>query len=318
MKALAYRQFGSAEVLNIENDLPEPTPADDEIVVEVKATSINVIDYRVRNGVLWPLADKKFPKIPGADAAGRVVAVGSRVQQLRMGDLVVGMTNPFQGGTFAERVAVKASCAARIPDGVEIEQAACLPIAGLAALLSIRDLGKVRNGCRVLINGASGATGLFAIQIAKKLGAHVTAVCGTKGIDSCRALGADVAIDYKREKLAPTTPFDVLLEYSSAMPFKVGRTYLSKNGLFIDASPTIPRFIGSILTNPFRSQKHLMLQTAATTANLEYLLQLVQSGELKVTIADRYPLAESRRAFSQMEAGGTVGKIVIRVGDPAR
>lgn len=313
MKAMTYRKFGGPEALHVE-EVAEPVPAADEVVLEVKASSINVIDYRARRGILWPLVNKNFPKVPGADAAGTVAAVGSAVSQFKVGDRVVGMTNPFKGGAFAQRVALKASCAARIPDEVDFEQAACLPVAGLAALLSIRDLGKVQTGTHVLINGASGAAGLFALQIAKAFGAQVTAVCGTRGIDLCRTMGADAVVDYRREKLAPHRPFDVILEYSSALPFQVGRKLLTPNGRFVEASPTIPRFIGSMLANPFRSQKHLMLQTAATTADLEYLLSRVGNGQLKVTIAERFPLADAREGFVRMENGGTIGKIIVQVG----
>ena len=155
--------------------------------------------------------------------------------------------------------------------------------------------------------------GLFAIQLAKQLGGHVTAVCGTKGIDLCRGIGADVTIDYKREKLDPHALFDVILEYSSAMPFEVGRKHLTSKGRFIQASPTIPRFIGSMLANPIRGQKHLMLQTAATTTDLEYLLSRVQRGELKVTIAGRSQLNDAQAGFIQMEKGGTTGKIIVQI-----
>jgi NADPH:quinone reductase-like Zn-dependent oxidoreductase len=312
MKALIYRQFGTAEVLQIE-DIPEPKLPDDAVLVNQRATTVNVIDSRSRNGSLWPFVNKKFPKIPGVDVAGVVVAVGRKVKRFQVGDAVFGGTNPFQGGAFAEVVAVSESMLTAKPETLSFDQAAALPIAGLAALQSLRDLGKVKQGDAVLIYGSSGAMGLYAIQLAKQFEAHVTAVCGTQGVSASNLMGADVVIDYKMEPVTFNRGFDTILDLSSKFPFTQARQYLKPEGRFVEPSPTIPKFIGSKLLNPFRRQKHLMLQTALRPDDLALLASLVASGKLKVTIAKIYPFTATKQAFIDMEKGGTVGKIVVSV-----
>ena len=310
MKALTYRQFGGAELLQIE-DAPKPVPPDDGVVVSMKASSLNVIDIRSLKGLMAPFVNGKFPKIPGTDVAGIVIATGSRARKFKVGDRVFGATNAFKGGAFAEFVAVPESALTVIPESLPVEEAAALPTTGLAALYALRDLGRAKPGDRILIYGSSGAAGLFAIQIAKSLGAEVSTVSGTSGAATSKAMGANEAIDYKSGPVEFRGKFDVIVDFSSNFPFAVARNHLTVEGRFIEASPSIPKFIGSLLANPFRRQKHLMLQTVARTADLDYLVSLVQRGQLKVTIAKRFPLYEARQAFIDHDRGGVVGKIAI-------
>ena len=310
MKALTYRQFGGAELLQIE-DAPKPVPPDDGVVVSMKASSLNVIDIRSLKGLMAPFVNGKFPKIPGTDVAGIVIATGSRARKFKVGDRVFGATNAFKGGAFAEFVAVPESALTVIPESLPVEEAAALPTTGLAALYALRDLGRAKPGDRILIYGSSGAAGLFAIQIAKSLGAEVSTVSGTSGAATSKAMGANEAIDYKSGPVELRGKFDVIVDFSSNFPFAVARNHLTVEGRFIEASPSIPKFIGSLLANPFRRQKHLMLQTVARTADLDYLVSLVQRGQLKVTIAKRFPLYEARQAFIDHDRGGVVGKIAI-------
>jgi 2-desacetyl-2-hydroxyethyl bacteriochlorophyllide A dehydrogenase len=311
MKALTYDHFGNADALHV-SDLPKPVPGKNEVVIAVRATSVNVIDNRVRQGTMGPLVNKKFPKVPGSDVAGVVTEVGADVGDFKVGDAVFGAVDPFKGGAASEYVKVPASQLAMKPKALSFEEAASLPIAGLAALYSLRDLGKVSAGSKVLIHGASGAVGLFAIQIAKASGAHVTAVAGTSGLAAVKDMGADIAIDYKKQDATafPST-FDVIINASGKFPFSAGKKFLTADGRLIEPSPTIPVFIGSKIANLFRRKKHLVLQTFPKRQDLDHLSKLIETGALRTTIARRFGFAEAAEAFATQEKGGVVGKLIV-------
>lgn len=311
MKAIAYDKFGPVEVLHAA-ELPKPTAAKGQVVVAVRASSINVIDNRVRNGLMGPLVSKKFPKVPGADVAGVVTEVGPGVTGVKAGDAVFGAVDPMKGGAFAEFVGLAARQLAPKPASLSFEEAATLPIAGLAALISLRDLGKLKAGAKVLIHGASGAVGLFAIQIAKHMGAHVTAIAGTSGIAAVKDAGADVAIDYrKQDGQRFDMMFDLILNASGQMPYAKAKHHLMAGGTLIEPSPTIPMVIGSTIANLFRSRKHKTLITIPRRADLEALSGMIAAGVLKPTVARVYPIADAKQAFAAMEKGGTVGKLIV-------
>jgi NADPH:quinone reductase-like Zn-dependent oxidoreductase len=310
MKAMTYDHFGQADVMRLSEVAP-PKATERSVVVAMHATSVNVIDIRARLGLLSPLVNKRFPKTPGADVAGIVASVGHKTTGLKVGDRVFGATNAFKGGAFAEFVAVPEAALAKMPPSMSFEDAATLPIAGLAALYSLRELGNATKGSRVLIYGGSGAAGLFAIQLAKHFGAHVTSISGTGGVEASRAMSADITIDYKAGPVKLDGRFDIIIEFAGVLDFPAARRHLADRGRFIDASPTIPKVIGSTLFNLLRKQKNQMLMTAAKSKDLAFLASLVEAGTLKVTIAKSYPLSEAKQAFLHHEAGGTVGKVVV-------
>lgn len=310
MRAVSYDRFGGPEVLGF-TERPAPVAKDREIVVRVEARSINLIDIRVRSGMLGPLVSKRFPKVPGADFAGTIVAAGAAVSGLRVGDRVFGAANPFQGGSFAEALAVPAAQVAPLPPGLEAGTAAVLPIAGLAALQTIRDLGRLLPGQKLLLHGATGPVGLYALQLAKALGAHVTAVGGA-GLETARALGADALIDYRSgAAVPPMARFDVILNASGKLPFGKARALLAPAGRLIEPTPTIPLFIGSKIGNLFRQQKHLALATQPRTADLAHLAALVVEGRLKLVIAATFAFEDALKAFALVERGGVVGKVLV-------
>lgn len=259
------------------------------------------------------LVNKHFPKIPGADVAGVVETGGAGVTRFRPGDTVFGATNPFQGGAFAEFVALPEGAIAGKPPALSFEQAAALPITGLAALYSLRELGEIHEGSRVIVYGSSGSAGLFAIQLGKLLGGHVTGVCGTDGVGLCEQLGADVVLNYRAGPVTLHGPYDIVIDFSGRFGFDSARHHLTEHGRFIDPSPTVPQFVGAKIANPFRSQKDMMLQTESKTEDLEFLASLVESGKLKVTIAKSFPMTEAQRAFGLQKQGGVVGKIVVTI-----
>ncbi len=310
LRALSYDQFGDASVLHFA-ELPEPGVGDADVLVVIEARSINLIDIRVRSGMLGPLVNKRFPKAPGADFAGTIKAVGGGVKDLKIGDRVFGAANPFRGGAFAERIAVPASQIARLPSALSPSEAAALPIAGLAALQSLRDLGGVKSGQTVLIHGATGPVGLYCVQLVKLMGGRVTAVGGA-GLDTARQSGADVLIDYRSGQSIPSGErFDVILNASGKMPYAIGEAFLKSTGRLIEPSPTIPVFIGSKIGNLFRSRKHMVLATQVLRADLDYLAKVVGEGALKPVIAATFPFNDALAAFALVERGGVVGKVVV-------
>jgi NADPH:quinone reductase-like Zn-dependent oxidoreductase len=317
MQALTYDNFGPLEAMHFAL-IPAPVPSRGEVAVEVRATSLNVIDSRVRNGQMGPLVKKKFPKIPGADFAGTIAALGEGVTDFSVGDPVFGAADPFKGGAFAPRIVVPASQIARKPESLSFEEAAALPIASLAALSALRDLGLIKPGADVLIHGASGGVGLFAVQLAKHFGARVTAVAGSHALSLLRDFGADTVIDYRSPEATGQLGamrfgrnFNVIVNASGKLPYRDGRVFLKPSGRFVEPSPTIPLFIGANIANLFRSQKHLMLAAFPKRADLELLAALAVKGVLKVTLARAFPFSQSKDAFSMMERGGTIGKIVV-------
>lgn len=310
MKAYAYDRFGDAGVLHAA-DLREPVAGPEDVVVTIAARSINLIDIRVRSGMLGPLVSKRFPKVPGADFAGVVTAVGRNVWDLRVGDRVFGAADPFKGGSFAERIAVPARQVSPLPPDLAPAEAAALPIAGLAALQALRDLGALRSGQSILIHGATGPVGLYAVQLARLMGARVTAVGGA-GLDTAARFGADVLLDYRTgQAVANTERFDVILNASGKMPYAVGKAALKPTGRLIEPSPTIPVFIGSKLGNLFRRRKHLVLATQVRSSDLAHLAKLVGDGTLTPVITATFPFDDTLPAFALVERGGVVGKVVV-------
>lgn len=312
MRSVVYHRFGGLDVLNIET-LPEPAVPEAGVLVAVQAASVNVIDSRARRHELGPLVNKKFPKIPGADFSGRVVQTGPGATRFKVGDEVYGAANPFEGGAMAERIAVGEEQIAHKPAALSWEQAAALPITGLAALYALRELGKTHSGAEVLIHGSTGGAGIMAIQLAKHLGARVTTVSSAKGLLISRELGADETLDYGSGPVEFQHTFDVILNFSGHFPFAAARAHLCPSGRFIEPSPTIPEFIGAMLANPFRRQKQLMLQTEAHRVDLDYLSGMAASGKLKILIAEAFPFAAAAAAYARQESGGTIGKIIVKV-----
>lgn len=312
MRALVHHRFGGIETLRFE-DVPEPVPGRGEVLVAVSAASVNPIDAKVRSGSMGPLVNKRFPKIPGADFAGRVAGFGEGVEGFAIGQRVFGARDPFAGGAFAERLAVKASQCAPIPDAIDDATAAALPIAGCAAL-GLLDALADPAGSRVLLHGASGGVGLFAIRLAAIRSARVVAVCGANALSLCRSLGADEVINYRSATVNTDSRFDLVANLSGRMPWAAGHRLLGPAGVLIEPSPTIPVFIGSIIANLFRSRKHVMLQTVARTGKLAELAGLVVSGTLPVAIAAQYPFDRAIDAYRDQDSGSTLGKRVVAIG----
>lgn len=313
-RAVLYGDYGGREQLKL-GELPASSPGKGELLVRVEAASINPVDGKVRRGELKLLAGGHFPKVPGLDFAGVVEAVGPGSTGFSPGDPVFGVTGSMGGGAMAERAVVKAAGVARRPAGLSPVQAASVPVVAAAALQVLRDLLGLEKGQRVLVNGCTGGVGLFALQLARRMGVQAVGVCGTEGVELARRFGAVQVVDYKKQKVTEAEgPFHALLELSGKLPFEAAHPLLGEHGIYVDFSPTPGGLIGNTLANPFRAHKHKFALTGATTRDLEELASLLGSGALELPPLQTFPFERFREAFALAESGGVIGKVVVQIG----
>jgi NADPH:quinone reductase-like Zn-dependent oxidoreductase len=322
MKAIVYCDYGLAN-LKLE-DVEKPTPTDDQVLVKVRAASVNPYDWHFIEGtpkIMRLGVGLRKPKDTrlGVDFAGTVEAVGKNVTKFKPGDDVFG----GRGGAFAEYVCRRAEGAIALkPASITFEQAASVNIAGITALQALRDKGKVQPGQKVLINGASGGVGTFAVQIAKSMGADITGVCSTKNVDLVRSLGADHVIDYTKEDFAKGTErYDVILDNVPNHSLSECRHVLNPKGKYVmigGGGPNDSRWIGpfgrvihTLLVSPFISQQMGMMMADANQKDLTVLADMMQSGKVKPVIDRTYKLSEVPAAIAYLEEGHARGKVVI-------
>jgi len=325
MKAIVYSDYGLSN-LKLEN-IEKPTPNDDQILVKVRAASVNPYDWhfvegtpKIMRAMGVGLRKPKDTRL-GVDFAGTVEAVGKNVTQFKPGDEVFG----GRGGAFAEYVTPRANRAVALkPANVTFEQAAAVNIAGITALQAVRDKGKVQEGQKVLINGASGGVGTFAVQIAKSFGADVTGVCSTRNVDLVRSLGADHVIDYTKEDFAKGAErYDAILDNVPNHSLSECRRVLNPKGKYVmigGGGPNDSRWIGpfgrvikTLVMSPFISQQMGMMMADANHNDLTLLADMIQSGKVKPVIDRTYKLSEVPAAIAYLEEGHARGKVVITV-----
>jgi len=309
MKAVVISRYGGPEVLEYK-DLPAPRPARNEVVVKVHASNVNPIDWRIRDGALKMFIRAPFPITLGVDLAGEVVEVGEDVKNLAVGDQVFAMM-PKDIGAQAELVAVDADVAVRKPQNMTMGEAASVPSSALTALQSLRDLGKAKPGQRVLINGASGGVGLFAVQIAKILGAEVTAVCGANSFELVKGLGADHVIDYRTTDFTTQAEkYDVIFDAVGKRSPKECKKVVVRGGAYINTGGT-PRLFLRQGCNSLFSLKVFAIIVKSKGADLEYIKTLIESGKLKTVIDKVYPVAQIADAQTYSATGRAKGKLVV-------
>jgi NADPH:quinone reductase-like Zn-dependent oxidoreductase len=321
MKAIVHHCYGSPDVLKLA-DIEKPTPADNEVLVKVRAAAVNPLDWHYMRGkpyIMRSEAGLGAPKNPrlGVDFAGTVEAVGKDVKRFKPGDEVFG----GKYGAFAEYVSVREDRALVLkPANVTFEQAASVPIAAVTALQALRDKGRVQPGQKVLINGASGGVGTFAVQLAKSFGAEVTGVCSTRNVDMVRSLGADHVIDYTKEDFTKSDQrYDLILDNVGNHSLLESRHALTANGVFvIIGGPSEGNWIGAMtipikafLLSPFVSQEFVFLLADLTQEDLTILGDLMQTGKVTPVIDRRYSLSEVPAAIGYLEEGHARGKVVI-------
>jgi NADPH:quinone reductase-like Zn-dependent oxidoreductase len=325
MRAIVYESYGSPDVLELK-EVEKPEIDDDSMLVRVRAASINAYDWHMMRGAPFLVRTSEGLRKPkngvmGVDMAGQVEAVGKNVTQFRPGDEVFGA----RGGCLAEYVrGTDKSFLVPKPAGLTFEQAAAVNMAGTTALQGLRDKGQLKPGQRVLINGAGGGVGTFAVQIAKALGAHVTAVCSTKNVDLVRSLGADEVIDYTKEDFTKKSGqrYDLILDVAASRSLSDCRRVLGPNGTLVvvgaagggrQMAPIVARLLGAMVLSRFGSQKLLPFLAKNSKEDLLILTEMIEAGKVRPVIDRTYSLSETPEAMRYLEEGHARGKVVITV-----
>jgi NADPH:quinone reductase-like Zn-dependent oxidoreductase len=320
MKAIVYTHYGPPDVLKLD-EVQKPVPQDDEVLVHVHATSVNAGDCFVLRGKARMMGCgllKLKHTILGSDIAGRVEAVGRNVTQFQPGDEVFGNTVECGFGGFADYVSVPETAVVLKPTTLSFEEAAAVPQAALTALQGLRDKGHIQKGQKVLIHGASGGAGTFAVQLAKAFGADVTAVCSTRNVDIARSNGADHVIDYTDEDFTRNGQrYDLILAVNGYHPIWEYRRALSPVGVYVMTGGSMAQVFQAMLLGPVMSRTgRQKMGNSAHTPNTQDLLvmkELIEAGKVVPVIDRRYPLGETASAIRYLEEGHAQGKVVITV-----
>ena len=318
MKAILCKQYGPPDQLQV-TEVEKPSPADNEVLIKVYAASVNPMDVFLVQGfpLIRLIPGLRSPKDPrlGTDFAGRVEAVGSRVTEFKPGDDVFGACR----GAFAEYVCIAEDKIARKPVNISFEQAGAITVAAISALQGLRDHGKIQPGQKVLIDGASGGVGTFAVQIAKALGAEVTAVCSTSKLETARSIGADRVIDYTREDFTRAgQQYDLILAANAHHSIFDYRRALTPRGTFVLVGGAMPLIFQSLLLGPLLSRlgkiQHHFFIAKIDQGDLIVLKDLIEAGKVVPVIDRCYPLSELPSAFHYLKEKHARGKIVITIG----
>jgi NADPH:quinone reductase-like Zn-dependent oxidoreductase len=318
MKAIEYHDYGSPDVLRCE-EVDRPIPADDQVLLRVQAAAINPLDWRFMRGrpyilrMFFGLSKPKHTR-PGRDVAGEVEAIGRSVTQFKPGDSAFGTCL----GALAEYVCTSESALVPKPAWVTFEQAAAVPVAAYTALQGLRDKGHIQAGQEVLINGAAGGVGTFAVQIAKSFGALVTGVCSAKNVEMVRSIGADRVIDYTRENpLASARRYDLILDCVGNLSVSACRRALKTHGTCVIAGAgkdfwiVLSHTLQALALSLLGSKKFVMFVAKQSQRDLTLLCELMRDGKVVPVIDRRYVLSEAAEAIRYLEAGHARGKVVI-------
>jgi len=322
MKAIVYYNYGSPDVLKLE-EIQKPTPSEDEVLVKVHAASVNAGDWRavradpffirLGGGLLKPKN-----KMLGIDIAGQVEAAGRNVKQFQPGDEIFGDLYYAGLGAFAEYACADENVLALKPANLTFEEAAAVPGAGITALRGLRDYGQIQPGQKVLINGASGGVGTFAVQIAKSFGADVTGVCSTSKLDMVRSIGADQVIDYTQEDFTQNRQrYDLILDIGANRSLSDYKRALSPKGIYVLAGFSMAAMLRVMSLGPLfsmtGSKKFVVLMPKLDPKAMVFMKELLEAGKVVPVIDRRYPLSEVPEAIRYLEEGHARGKVVITV-----
>jgi NADPH:quinone reductase-like Zn-dependent oxidoreductase len=323
MKAIVYTKYGPPDVLHLE-EVKKPVLNEDQVLVKVYAASINAGDWHMLTADPFPMRlvgvglFKPKNTILGADIAGCVEAVGRNVKLFRPGDAVFGDVFGLGSGSFAECVSVPESALALKPSNVSFEEAAAVPVAAVTALQGLRDQGHIQPGQNVLINGASGGVGTFAVQIAKAFGAEVTAVCSTRNLEMAHSIGADHVIDYTKEDFTQSgQQYDLILAVNGYHPLSAYKRALSPQGIYVFTGGLPAQIFQSLLLGPLMSKsdgrKMTSVKKKANQKDLLFISNLLKGGKIRPVIDECYPLSKTAEAFRYFEKVHPKGKVVISV-----
>jgi NADPH:quinone reductase-like Zn-dependent oxidoreductase len=323
MKAMMRHQYGSPDVLKLE-EVDIPSLGEDKVLLKIQAASVNALDWHLLTADIFlvrlmgqGLLRPKNPKL-GADAAGQVEAVGSQAKEFQPGDEVFGDIAPWGLGSFAEYAVVPENALVLKPANLSFEEVAAVPVAALTALQGLRDQGQIQPGQKVLIQGAAGGVGTFAVQIARAFGAEVTAVCSSRNADQARALGAEHVIDYTQEDFTHNgQQYDLILAVNGYHPISAYQRALTPSGIYVMAGGTMAQIFQALLLGPRMSKsggKQMGALSAKTNKkDLVFLKELLEAGKILPVIDRCYPLTETAEALRYLGQGHARAKVVITV-----
>jgi NADPH:quinone reductase-like Zn-dependent oxidoreductase len=324
MKAIIHTAYGPPDELRLQ-EVEKPVPMDNEVLIKIHATTVTTSDCNLRNLTFVPRLfhlpmrmqfgfSKPKNRILGFDLAGEIEAAGKNVTRFKVGDQVFGTTEP-SFGAHAEYICLpEDGVLTNKPNNMTYEEAASVPVIGNTALHYIRDLGNVQAGQKVLINGASGGIGTFAIQLAKYYGAEVTGICSTANLDLVSSLGADRVIDYTKEDFTKSgQTYDVIFDVVGKSSFSHCKGALNEEGLYLHTLPELSVLFQMLVTSKVGTKKVKMEGAPALLENLVDLKELIEAGKLRTVIGKRYPLEQIAEAFKYVETGHKVGNVAITV-----
>jgi NADPH:quinone reductase-like Zn-dependent oxidoreductase len=324
MKAIVHTKYGPPDELQV-REVEKPVPKDDEVLIQIHATTVTTSDCNNRNLTFVPKLFhlpmrmqfgllKPKNRILGFDLAGDVEAIGKDVKRFKTGDQVFGTTEPAYGAHAEYICLADDGVLTSKPANMTYEEAATIPVMANTALHFIRDLGNTQAGQKVLINGASGGIGTFAVQLAKYYGAEVTGVCGTRNVEMVRSLGADSVIDYTQEDFTQSgETYDVIFDAVGKSSFSRCKSSLERNGIYLVTIPKLAALLQMQWTSIVGSKKVKIEGAPAGVENLRFLKELAEAGKLKPVIDRRYPLEQTAEAFKYVEKGHKRGSVVITV-----
>jgi 2-desacetyl-2-hydroxyethyl bacteriochlorophyllide A dehydrogenase len=313
MHAVYLKQYGPPGVLEC-GELAKPQPTDGGVVIQVYAAGINPIDRRIRSGSLRCFLPAKFPLILGFDVSGVVTEVGSAVRHVKPGDEVYCMLDQRHGSGYAEFAVASADVVAPKPAGLSHCEAAAVPLAACTALQALRDLGGITEGQRVLINGASGGVGTFAVQLGKVFGAEVTGVCSTANVDLVKELGADQVVDYKTQDFTrDQRKYDIVFDAVAKSSFVACRRILKTKGHYIRTVPSPSHILFRGLTKVWRRKLCQTIWVSPSGHDLRFLKDLIENGKVRPIIDQVFPLKDACKAHELSQAGHVKGKLVLQV-----
>ncbi|MGB5697166.1 MAG: NAD(P)-dependent alcohol dehydrogenase [Polyangiales bacterium] len=312
MRAVVIDRYGGPEVLR-PTTVPRPVPTRGQVLVRTRFIGVNPKDVIVRKGKFKVATGNKFPLLVGHDIAGEVVEAGIGAD-LAEGELVYGMINDFAGRAYAEYAAVNCQELAKAPSSIELRIAAAVPLAAQTALQALRDDARLEPGQKVLINGASGGVGVFAVQIAKILGAHVTAICSYRNLELAHELGADRVIDYTKTELVELTDrFDAIFDVFGNYRFDKLAHLLTPRGIYVHTIPSA-RIIKDIARTFFRRKRAKLVFVRSRRSQLDWIRQQIDAGRLRVVVDRSFSLEDAAEAHRYIETKRARGKVVLEVG----
>lgn len=313
MRIVQFQQYGAPQVLQM-GEISPPEPGSGEVCVRVSAAAINPKDCLIRKGKFSLMTGKKFPQTLGQDFAGRIESLGKGVSGFKPDERVFGMVNRWSGGAYAEYIVAPVSELTHMPESASYEQAAAVPLAAQTALQALRDLANVQPGQRVLINGASGGVGTFAVQIAKLLGGHVTAVCSQANLKLVSGIGADVALDYRtQDPLTLRQKFDVVFDVFGNKNYKQSKHLLTRSGIYVHTIPNLQNVAQHLLTRWSLGKSGLLVAVRSRTKDLQTLAKWIQAGKIHPLIDRSVALEEVQAAHTYVETKRARGKVILVV-----